>query len=608
MGKTAVSWWLESDLDIAKNVFSTVQGIHNNSGDRFDRNVRCLRLYGNADLIGLGPQSMSPMSLSLPESRIRLNIVASMVDTVHSRLGKQKARVTFLTEGGDYTSQRQAKDLSQLMDGLFYMNDVFQKHKTAFRDAAICDVGAIKHYVSGNKICSERVLATELYADAADCIYGAPRSIYQVKYVARQVLKAAFPDKASSIDSSKMQIDQSISIDRDLEDFVAVVEAWHLPSVAGGEDGKHVISIGNDYLVNETYKKDYFPFTFFKWSPPVVGFWGQSLADRLTSIQQEINKMLRIIQRSFHLGSNFKIFLEYGSKVAKEHLNNDIGSIVYYMGQKPTYDAPKVVHEEYFKHLQFLVQSAYEEAGVSQLSAAARKPAGLDSGKALREYHETETERFASVSQDYESTFLETARIYCDLADDIVKAGGDFAVKAQSKNFIKNINWKDIAPAKNGFVLQMFPVSMLPHEPAGRLAFVQEMINGGMIPADEGLALLNFPDTASYLSLKNAALEDLMATLEHLIEEGYVPPEPYMDLQRGIPLMQSAYLRARREGVPDKSLDNIRRWIDTADAQLERAKAASGQQPGQQPGQVQPMLPVPPQGQAAPGSADLQPQ
>ena len=528
-------WWTASEDELPKVVFDTVTTIHSNTQDRLDRNIRCLRLYGNADLQGLGPQSSGlSMAPSYPENRIRLNIVSSMVDTAHSKIGKQKARVTFLTEGGDYSAQKQAKDLSQFMDGLFYMNDVHALHRQAFRDAAIMDVGALKHYISGGRIRSERTLATELYADPLDCTYGSPRSLFQVKYVAREVLKHMFPEHASAISSARHQIESTFRSEQEIEDFVVVVEAWRRPSTDKTRDGRHCLVIGNAVLTDEAYSKDYFPFTFLRWSKPVVGFWGQSLADRLTSIQQEINKMLRIIQRSFHLGSAFKIFLEYGSKVAKEHLNNEIGSIVYYLGQKPTYDAPKVVHEEYFQHLRFLIQSAYEETGISQLSAASRKPAGLDSGKAIREYNDLETERFAAVSQDYEASFLTTAEIYADLANDVVKDGGNFAVQAQSKNFIKQMDWKKIAPKnENAFILQMFPVSMLPHEPAGRLAFVQEMINGGMIPADEGLALLDFPDTKSYLSLKNAAREDLMATLEYLIEEGYVTPEPYQDLQVG---------------------------------------------------------------------------
>jgi hypothetical protein len=131
---------------------------------------------------------------------------------------------------------------------------------------------------------------------------------------------------------------------------------------------------------------------------------------------------------------------------------------------------------------------------------------------------------------------------------------------------------------------------MLPHEPVGRLAFIQELINTGMITPEFGTELLDFPDLESYLSIKNAALEDLMATLEDLLEGEYTPPEPYQDLQNGIPLFQSAYLRYKRLKTDESKLDNIRLWISQADAMLQKAQAANRVQPA-------PSLPLNPQDQ-----------
>lgn len=567
-------WWKPEKDQAHKEIYDTVKSIHNSTRERIDRNLRCLRLYGNYDVLNFGPSSYLNVSTvpTLPENRVRINIISSMIDTVGSKISKMKPKVTFLTSGGNYSSQKQAKQLNKFMLGAFYMNDVHRLHQEGFRDGEIMDCGAIKHYTLGNRIHSERVLPFELYVDPLDSVYGAPRSLFQVKYVARSVLKAMFKDAESLIQSSKELVDDATVNEQFIEEFVCVIEAWHLPSGKKVKDGRHVICLPNGTLLDESWDKDYFPFTFFKWSKPVVGFWGQSLADRLTSTQVEINKMLRVIQRSFHLGSAFKVFLEYGSKVSKEHINNDIGSIIYYLGRPPEFYTPSVVHSEYFQHLRFLIQSAYEEAGISQLSAGSRKPEGLESGKALREYNDIESERFALVAQDYEKSFLETARIYVDLANDI---GDKYKVTAQSKTFIESIEWKDVKPADNAFIMQMFPTSMLPHEPHGRLAFVQELINSGMVSADEGLELLDFPDTEGFLSIKKAALQDLLATMEELADGEYSPPEPFQDLQNGIPMMQSAYLRFKRENLEDDRLENFRRWIAAADALIEKAKSAN---------------------------------
>jgi hypothetical protein len=45
------------------------------------------------------------------------------------------------------------------------------------------------------------------------------------------------------------------------------------------------------------------------------------------------------------------------------------------------------------------------------LSAAAQKPAGLDSGKALREYNDIESDRFMTIGQAYERYYLQLAKL-----------------------------------------------------------------------------------------------------------------------------------------------------------------------------------------------------
>jgi hypothetical protein len=358
-----------------------------------------------------------------------------------------------------------------------------------------------------------------------------------------------------------------------MDEYAVVVESWHLC----GPEGRHVISLDKDVLVDETYTKDYFPFTFLRWSDRLTGFWGQSLAERLTGNQIEINKMLRMIQRSFHLGSTFKVFLEHGSRVTKEHLNNDIGALVYYSGTKPDYYVPQVVSPEYFNHLQFLIQSSYEEAGVSQMAASSRKPAGLESGKAIREYNDIESERFALVSQAYEASFMDTTRQYIDLVKDLAAMGIDYEAKAQSKRFIEKIKWSEIDIEDDEFVMQMFPVSMLPHEPAGRMAFVQELVQNNMIPQEFALKLLDFPDLENYASLATAAIDDLMANLEDILVHGiYNPPEPFQDLQTGVKLFQSAYLRSRSEKVSEDKLEMLRIWIESAQSLLVSAASPAG--------------------------------
>lgn len=601
---SSVAWWAYGKNEAHKQIYDTVNRIHQAQQDRYDRNVRCVQLYGSADLLGMNPYSYARMNTpAMPEGRVKMNIISSMVDTVTAKVGKMRPKITYLTKGGNVASQDNAKKLDKFTLGLFYKNGVHALHQMMFRDGAIMDIGAIKHCRNDEegKIESERVLPTELYVDPSDAMYGSPMSMYQAKFIHKDTLIEMHPKAKTFVGSSASSLGSIPHSFDTMADYVVVIEAWHLPS--GKKPGRHVICVENGTLSDEPYRCRKFPFTFFRWSKPLVGFFGQSLAERLIGNQVEINKMLRIIQKSFHLGSAFKVFIEYGSKVVKEHLNNDVGSIVYYTGTRPEFYVPKTVHEEYFRHLEWLVKSSYEEAGVSQLSATSQKPAGLDSGKAMREYNDIETERFALISQDYENSFLETAWHYTYLAKEMKEDGIDIEVQSQSKKFVESIKWSDIDIDEDEYITQMFPTSMLPQSPAGRLAWVEEMMGNGLIDRDFGLTLLNFPDTEEYVSLETAAIDDIKDSIFSIVSKGkYMPPEPFSNLPLGLKMFQSAYLRAKKDGVDPKRLDMMRRWMVSAKKLDDKAKAeaAMAQQVG-----MQSQSPQPQEQLAAPEDAGL---
>ena len=170
-----------------------------------------------------------------------------------------------------------------------------------------------------------------------------------------------------------------------LVDQIEVLEAWHLPSGEGATDGRHVICISNATLVDEQWDKGSFPFVFVRWTDPMLGFWGEGVACDIQGMQVEINKLLMKIQRAFHLMSVPRIYVENGSKIRKSFFNNEIGTIIPYTGQPPVQMTPPSLNREIFDHLERLYNRSFEIAGISQMAATSMKPAGLNSGAALRE-------------------------------------------------------------------------------------------------------------------------------------------------------------------------------------------------------------------------------
>jgi hypothetical protein len=436
----------------------------------------------------------------------------------------------------------------------------------AFRDSLVFGIGIIKVLDDGHSVRFERVLPDEILVDEGDAFYGQPRQMHQRRYVSRQVLGGLFPKFADKISQAQTSFSDEDSANPDM---IAVVESWHLPSYPGAKDGKRVVSISNATLVDEEWTHDYFPFAFLRWSEGLTGFFGQGLAEELVGIQIEINKILRNIQSAQNLCSVPRVFLESQASIPGAALapNPEGLSVVRYQGTKPEFMTAPAMPGEVYAHLDRLERKAYEITGVSQMAASSKKPAGLDSGVALREYSEIQSERFVLVGQRYEEFFLQLARLAIDQSQALYEERPDLNVTVAVKGEAEKIKWRDVNLKRDQYLLQCFPTSLLPTAPAGRLAKIQELIQGGFISKDEGLALLDFPDLERSMSLNTSAFEDAMTIVEAIVEDGiYTTPEPYMSLPLCIRVGQSMYLKARTQGVSEEKLELLRRFIDDCNA------------------------------------------
>lgn len=576
-------WWSKDKKALADSVHEYLKFLDNDQSYRQAENVKFMRLYGNSDFAYLRNYEATRTEAAGPsiQSRVTLNIIQSMVDTVVSKIAKNRPKPMFLTEGGDWSQQRRAKKLSQFLEGQFDACDFYAKAARAFLDSCIFGTGALKIFKSGAEIKVERVFIDEIKVDDRESIYGEPRQLHQEKLIHKDVLKEMFPKKADLIESAISDPNvYSYGTNKAAKEMICVRESWHLPSGEGAGDGKHALTMKGLNLFEEEYEKHYFPFVFWRWGLRPLGFFGQGLAEQLQGLQLEINKILRTIQVSMHLVSVPKLFVEYGSKIVDAHLDNRIGSIIRYNGQVPTPGQLGVIPPELFSHLDRLYQRAYEIAGVSQLSATSAKPAGLNSGKALREYNDLETERFMSVAQRYEKAFLDAVPMMIDLAKEIdeeLEEDGGYKVKVKGKKFLKTIKWHEVSMEEDQYSMSVFPISALSSTPAARLAEVQELISAGFVTREDAIKLLDYPDLQSFYNLETAPGEDIDMVIEKAMDDGeYMTPEPYQNLEFGIQKMQKAYLLFRSQNAPEERLELLRRWIEDAYALIQRA-AVKGQ-------------------------------
>ena len=599
-------WWLADRKYLAGSIGSIVNTLAEFDSPRQTQYQISSRLFGNVNLMGLNGLSYTKLSAitSATKDRVTYNVIQSCIDTVTSKMAKNRPRPLFLTSGGTYKMQRKAKKLDRFMEGVFYENKVYDLSKEIFRDSAVFGDGIIHVFAENGRIKYERVIASELYVDSVEAFYGKPRQMHRVKNIDRSVLIEMFPDARKEIEAANSASADLKGSYQNVADLVTVAESWHLRSGEDAKDGLHVISISDKDLFTEQYNKDFFPFVFLNWSKRLYGIWGQGLAEQLQSIQLEINKILWVIQRSMHLHGTYRVWIKTGSKLPKEHINNDIGAVLV-SDEKPEYLTSSFIPQEYFSHLQTLKNQAFEQAGISQLSAAAKKPSGLDSGKALREFNDIESERFMAIGQQYQQMFLDLATISISIAKDIYEDDKKFSVKVPGKKFIETINWKDVDMEEDEFVLKMFPVSSLPSDPSGRLQTITEYMQAGVLSPRQGRRLLEFPDLEAEENLANAQEDWIHMVLESIVDDGkYTVPEPEMDLLLANELCLEYIAQGHVLGLEEDRLEMLRTFRDQIQILQQKAlPPAAAPMPGSSPQAVPQPPPVSPMLQNGPAAA-----
>jgi hypothetical protein len=581
-GRAGARWWTMKPDDAAEAISSNIGFWATHQKWRLMQLHRWACFYGNMANLGYPGISLALQSAMRSQfgDQISYNVTGSVVDTLTSKIARNKPRPYFLSDGGDYKAQRLAKNRNKFVAGVFYENETYAKTRIAFRDSAVWGNGIIHVFARNGRVVHERVLPSELFVDEVEAITGDPRQMHRIKFVDRNVLMEAFPDHAREIADAKWKDGEMLVLNQHLSDLVCVRESWHLPSAPDADDGAHVITVNGRALTPiEPYKHPRFPFAILAYTPRMYGFWSQGLVEEGQSIQLEINKVAWYIQSTIEVGGTQKIFLKTGSKVSADHINNAFAAIIE-GDDAPQYLTPPLVQPEIYAYVERLIQRYYDLAGISRADASSSKPPGDLSGEALRMIHDIGTERFLSKGQQFEEFHCDIAHLSILAAMDLREEAKEraeegkkpegYMVRSPHRSAMEQVDFDDLAfePGET-FYLQCFPVSALPSDPAGRTQKVQEMAQAGWISPDQARELIDFPDTTAATNLLDASRDFIRKVLDDMLEHGTVyVPEPYDAGNIPLFLEQAtmAYTNAKRMDVPESRLQLIRDFIDACKA------------------------------------------
>lgn len=601
--KVDTRFWKKKGDEIAEVVCSNARRIRTAQDYRRQDDLAHASLYGDVQILGFSPSAYSkPVETKC--APLSLNIVRNMVGACGSRIGaKAKSKPTFVTKGADWQLSRRAKKLEKVVEGTFSATKFYKKARLAFRDGAIfgsCHIKWDVHYEAKRVYC-QRLLPGEWLVEDQEGLYGEEgvRTAYHSRWYDRVVLAEIYPEFEEFIMNCERSEEDEPEYGYDsTSDQILVREAWRLPSWPGAKDGLWCRVIPGKLLAERPHKRDYFPVASWHWDEALAGVYGTGLAYELRGIQLEINDILDEISEIGHAIKG-KWFVEELSRVNTNELNDEFDGIVLYRNTAPVYVTPQAIPRDLYDHLWNLVSRGYELAGISQMSATSQKPAGLNSGEAQRVFRDNQSERFLDKFESWDEFTLQNARLAHDANRDLAEANeGKLVVSAKVGRGLRDIDFAANDLEENVYDLEIMATSMLPSQPAGKIAFAEDLARIGFADPEELVELIQMPDTERFIERRLATRKLVEEMLEEIAETGeFEPPEPFMHWPTAMKVAVESYLMFRRDKAPPEVLDLVARWIVLARMQMKKEAAEMAPPPTvpEMPGPMGgPMLPAGP--------------
>jgi len=571
-------WWAADEKDMHGPLVNAYK--HLKDEDSREETYKTYEaLYTNRNLSGTDFAGFSDLRNGAGGrySRMPLNVSKLMVDSVIARVAKIRPRPLFVTEGGNFSLYRRARLQERWVLAQWEAQRVYQRMPQIFSDACRLGIGFIKPHAVGTEVHFDRVYPGDLLVDGQEAFSENVRQLYESKWISKEQLKADYPGKEELIDRSGEISDR----DRDIRGFnplsdqVLVVEAWRLPSRKGAGDGMHAISTSEGILHQNKYTYSDFPHVAVRWVPEPRGFYGIGLCEELMGIHLDINVTRMKINKAFELTASPQVWVEETSNVTKLDITDIQGSVNTYRKTPPKFMTPPPVPPEYFAYLDRQLAQARQIARLSDSAFGTRVPSGLETGAAVRNFHDIETESFSMPSREYEDGFLQLARKTVRVGREIAAANPKYSIVLEGDhNTIETVDWKDasIDETKEAYVIKVLPTSSLSSSPSGRMADVQDLLNMGVIDATKAGELLDFPDLQAHNDLSRAAEDRIDQVIEKILDTGeYEGPEPYMKLELAVAKATAAVNRAVTMGVPEPHIRELRRFARMAFDEIKKA-------------------------------------
>jgi len=490
-----------------------------------------------------------------------LNVIRACIDTHVSKVSETKVRPFFNPTAGTFKTLKTCRNAQSYFDQLYERQDVHRKAIQCARFADIFERGCL--WVDWEEKVIRSVAPWEYLFDPAEWNFG-------------KLTRCAISQKMFPLAYLKDRIKKSK--EEGVEDLAQRLE--DNPFLKGERTiyydlaGRKQLTFAAGKLIDEVpIEFDCPPVAVLYLEQPLKGNTSTSIADNTYTIQLQVESLCRKIHLAYELSPANVAWVMMGSEVKASLLTNEIGAVYPYkpvpgVSSPPVIVAtPPALDPQYLPMLQFWIAQSMEMSGISQLSAQAKKPSGLNSGVALQTVEDVESERHNPWLQSFIRFFMDVANICIE----VFPAGEDVLPKRRGR---AAITWADIKRERDSFSIQFSASSSLSKDPKTKMEQIEKLIAMKVLNPSLVATLLEFPDLEGAYSITSASYDYCQRIIERAVEDNEFEFFETVNLEQLFGETVSTLLRLDASDEKIETLNRLKKLLETVKGKQDSMSAA----------------------------------
>jgi hypothetical protein len=492
-----------------------------------------------------------------------INIIRSCIQTHVSKLSQLKPRPHFAAERGDFETRQLCRVARQHFDYYLDQQDIYNKGAEIIGYADLFEVGGF--WICDDTETIEILKPWEIYFDTMEFTYGELSRCY-VSFRNYPLNKVQQHFTKITKGSAFLQSDYAKRFGRC--EFTVYYDL---------QGGWKYYLINNEIQTMKEIKYTVPPWSMFWYEKPTKGGFSTCMADNLYPIQREIDDISIRIHESMELNPANMIFVAVsndlngpGKLLRAESLTDQVGSVYEFNpsetgGSPVTVATPPFIDPQYVTMLDYWIQYAYKQEGISQLSAQSEKPIGANSGVSLETLQNVESERFQTHQDRYRQFFLDTVRTCIQVYPE-----NSLILPFLTKE--SGLTWGALKKKIDQFSIQFTDVSNLSKDPAVKLQQIEKMLAMGFISGETAAAMMEVEDEDNVFEIASVSYEYCQKIISDAIHEGKTDFYEAVSLDTLFNETAKEFMKLRIDDAPKNELTNLGKLLNVIQTKMNKVK------------------------------------